>query len=117
MAIFVLTLLFLMLSACSNRPGEMVEEMQDVLCDDGQIAAMLPYVTPSSVQTINMLSALTDDPRKGAQVKNEIQSSCQNKDEIVKEEIKGDFAVVTFASGKTQRLQKIDGEWKAIISK
>lgn len=105
------------LSGCSEGPEDVAIKMNEVLCSSGKISALKAFVTPASIKTIDMMSAMMDDPKKGQIFQGQVHAMCKSTRSIESEDVDGDMAMVFYKSGNAQEFEKINGEWKAVILK
>lgn len=112
------------LAACGNGskgPAETLQEMFNKVCEAGSPQPMLEYTAPQSQAIFASLLAMSEDPKKGAEMKKNIAEECEgklSKQTVKSEKIEGDTAYVLMDDDeKPTKMIKIDGKWKMVIDK
>jgi hypothetical protein len=102
----------------SKGPGDTLLEMHKKMCDAKSFQPMVEYTAPQSQAIVATVLAIADDPKKGPEMKENLESGCKAGIKVLSEKIDGDSAVVTLSSDKKPTdMIKIDGKWKMVISK
>ncbi len=112
--------LFLLIS-CRKGPGDTIVAMNKDICASKSLTPMLKYTAPESKEAMKLgIQFMTEGSKKG-KLKKLIDKGCNEEgwDNIYKEEIDGDIALVYTTIDDTQpfKLKKIDGKWLLYITK
>ena len=109
----------LLLTACGSQgPGETLTEMRQKLCDQKSLMVMVEYTAPESQPLIAMVAQMSQDPKKGPEIKENLASECKEEFKIEKVDIQGDTAVV-YVQGddKPTKMRKVEDKWKMVLDK
>ena len=109
----------LLLTACGSQgPGDTLVEMRKKMCDKQSFSVMTEYAAPESQAVIGMIAQMSEDPKKGPDMKQKLLSECKTPVKVEKEQIDGDKATVYLAGdSKPTMMKKVDGKWKMVIDK
>lgn len=107
-----------LVSCGSSGPGAALLEMHEKMCKANSLQPIVEYTAPESQAMVGMVVAMSEDPKKGPQIKADLEQKCKTGIKVVSEKIDGDTAVVVLSSdNKPTDMKKIDGKWKMVISK
>lgn len=114
---FLLSVLSLLLVACSSNSPEKVATSFLESLHKGDLESAKKYCDGSTADLLNLAQGLA-----GNKIKEEMANKKGEKIEIVKVEEKGDTAKVYYTTGDKKEkgnidLKKIDGEWKVSMNK
>jgi hypothetical protein len=113
--------LTMFLTACGQKPSNVLVDMNNELCKTGDLTVMTKYVSERSKPAISGIAAMMAEPTKAAQIKTNIQQGCsdgKSKIEVLKETVEKDRAEVVYKEGnetKTAKLVKENDAWKIDI--
>lgn len=114
-------LLIISLTSCgwmSKGPGDTLLEMHSKMCKSMSFQPMLEYTAPQSQAIVGTILSMAEDPKKGPEMKGDLEAKCKVGVKVLSEKIDGDSASVTLSDEKKPTdMVKIDGKWKMVINK
>lgn len=118
--IILLSIFAFFVSACGQKsgPGATMVQMWEKICQSKSLTPMSEYTAPESQKLVDMVVAMSTDPKKGTEIMTNINSQCSQKITVVSEQITGETAeVVLSTDNKATKLRLVEGKWKMVIDK